>query len=466
MSITTLIIEDELTYARFLDRVVSHAGFTSRVARSGEEGLAAFLDTHPPLVLLDLGLPGIGGIDVLRKIKTAASDTVCIVISGKLDVEDTIQAMRSGAFDVIQKTAGFSEVQMRLQKAVEMASLRRQLRLLTRTESPEAIIGDSEALRHVRQQIREVARTPASTVLITGETGTGKELVARAIHRLSDREARPMVTVNCAAIPESLLESEFFGYERGAFTGADNAKAGLFEAADGGSLFLDEIGELDLKLQAKLLRVVEEKTVHPVGGGAPLRVDVRLIVATNRDMEALVRQGRFRQDLFYRLNVFQIDVPPLRERRDDILCLARHFVKVLGEEMGKPLTDISPEAEASLLVHEYPGNVRQLRNLVEQAVIVCKGDRLTARDFRGLPPSAPSLAPGDPPAYPELPADLPATEMHRALRQRQAALTAFERQVVERALTENRGNRSHAAKALGINRYSLLRWMRRLNIDS
>jgi DNA-binding NtrC family response regulator len=492
VSVSTLIVEDDAAYARVLSRIVKEEGFLPTVAHSGEEGLALLAEVQPALVLADLGLPGIDGVDVIRAIYEREPTAVCIVVSGLVTVQNAVAAMRAGAFDIIEKTADITEVQLRLRRAMDMANLRRQVRYLEeRDRSFGEIVGNSVPMLRARGRIEEVAAAPNSTVLIVGETGTGKELVARAIHRLSGRRVNPLITINCAAIPDNLLESEFFGHERGAFTGADRVKLGLFETAHGGSLFLDEISELDLRLQAKLLRVIEERSFKRVGGVKEIKVDVRLIAATNKNLEQLVAEGRFREDLLYRLNVFQIDVPPLRERGDDVLLLTQHFLKAFASELGKRVAVIERDAEQALRAHRFPGNVRQLRNLVEQAVILARDERLTVDLLSGMRPSSPApaaaaavpapaldTAPGDTPtpSVPE-PSPVPGREERLAtarcdgplpvlmaeLGSRQRDLDRFEREVLERALREAEGNKTRAAELLGISRYAFLRSLRRLD---
>jgi DNA-binding NtrC family response regulator len=464
MSASTLIVEDDSAYARVLSRIVREEGFLPTVAETGEEGLELLGEVQPALVLADIGLPGIDGVDVIQAICEREPGAVCIVVSGLVTVQNAVAAMRAGAFDIIEKTADIAEVQLRLRRAMDMANLRRQVAYLQERErSFGEIVGSSEVMLRVRERIEEVAAAPSSTVLIVGETGTGKELVARAVHRLSSRRAKPMITVNCAAIPDNLLESEFFGHERGAFTGADRSKPGLFETAHGGTLFLDEIGELDQRLQAKLLRVLEERCFKRVGGVKEIKIDVRLIAATNKNLEQLAADGAFREDLLYRLNVFQIDVPPLRKRGNDVLLLARHFMKDFGGQLGKRVNVIEEGAVEALLTHPFPGNVRQLRNLVEQALILAKDDRLRPDLISG--PSTPAFSVAPPPAGSTVEPDSngrPLPELMNNLDRRKRDLVEFERRIVERAIDEAEGNKTRAAELLGISRYALTRSMRRL----
>jgi DNA-binding NtrC family response regulator len=463
MALNTLIIEDDAAYASILARIVTQEGFQPFVAGTGEEGLDLLAEAQPALALVDIGLPGIDGVEVIRTIIEREPGIVCIVVSGLTTVENSVAAMRAGAFDIIQKTSDIPDIQLRLSKAVDMANLRRQVRYLKEREPGlDEIIGDSPAMQRVKAQIKEVAAAPTATVLIVGETGTGKELVARAIHRLSLRRDNPLVSVNCAAIPENLLESEFFGHERGAFTGADKTKLGLFEEAHRGSLFLDEIGELDLKLQAKLLRVVDDQRFKRVGGTGEIKVDVRLIAATNRSLEQMSAEGNFREDLLYRLNVFQVNVPPLRKRGSDTVSLTHHFMRDFSRQLGKKVTILDHYAEKTLLEHPFPGNVRQLRNLIEQAVILAKGQHLTVDLLRGIQPLTASMMPGplgkSDPGVDGMPLD---SQLER-LEERREEMKTLEKQIIERALSESKGNKTKAAELLGLSRYALQRRMRRL----
>jgi DNA-binding NtrC family response regulator len=462
MPAAALIIEDDQNYAKTLSRLLDGEGFRPEVTYSGESGLERMKDLQPELVLVDIGLPGIDGIEVTRQITEHDPTVLCIIVSGRTEVETAVAAMRAGAFDFISKSSGVPEIQFRLRKALEAASLRKQVQYIQERDSKLGeIIGRSPAMQRVRQRIEEVAPSPA-TVLIVGETGTGKELVARAIHRLSDRRARTLVTVNCAAIPEQLLESEFFGHVRGAFTGADRTRKGLFELADGGSLFLDEVGELDIRLQAKLLRVIEERRFKRVGGEKDLEVDVRIIAATNRDLEQSVAQREFREDLLYRLNVFQIPLPPLRGRGEDVLLLARHFIQELNVQLNKQVQEVDRETARDLLAFPFPGNIRQLRNLIEQAMIAAKGPVLTRDLFWGLEVSATGPTPEPTPPAASLDQDAPLNELLAAVEAKEQELRVIERRVLERALMQAKGNKTRAAELLGISRYAFQRRLRNL----
>src|SRR5439155_6129403 len=318
------------------------------------------------LVLLDYRLPDGDGLSVLKQMKHADPETLVILLTGHSNVETAVEAMKQGAYHYANKPFNLDEIVLLVEKALETTELRREVRALRRSQaqpySPDRIVGDSEAMLQVRALLKKVAASPASTVLLTGESGTGKDLAAKVIHYSSDRANKPFMNVTCSALPETLLESELFGHERGAFTGADRQKRGLFETADGGTVFLDEIGEMVPALQAKLLRFLEEKTFKRVGGSADIRVEVRVIGATNLNLKEEVRQGRFREDLFYRLNVLPIALPPLRDRADDIPLLVAFYVDTYNTEFKKRVRGVAPEALQKLQRHPWPGNIRELRN--------------------------------------------------------------------------------------------------------
>ncbi|WP_417908674.1 sigma-54-dependent transcriptional regulator [Candidatus Electronema sp. PJ] len=379
MSPSILIIDDESAIRESLSGILEDEGFQSLTAASAEEGLAllARLDIH--LVLLDIWLPGMDGIEALKRIRQEWSDVPVIMISGHGSIETAVQTTRIGAFDFIEKPLSYDKVVLAVNQGLRVARLERENRLL-REAAPDgaAIIGESPAIRQLRRQIERVAPTDAS-VLILGGHGTGKELAAQAIHRQSVRAPSPMVAVNCAAIPEELIESELFGYEKGAFTGADKAKKGKFDQADGSTLFLDEIGDMSLKSQAKVLRVLQEKNFERVGGGRMIEVDVRILAATNKDLEQEIKAGSFRADLFYRLNVIPLRIPDLKERLEDIPLLTAEFLRQFRSR-GLDEKRLNDGALAILMRHSWPGNIRELRNMVERLVIMTPGQLITAED--------------------------------------------------------------------------------------
>jgi DNA-binding NtrC family response regulator len=395
------------------------------------------------LVLLDYKLPDDDGLSVLRKIRELDPDTLVIMLTAHKGVETVVDAMKAGAFDYATKPFDLDDVAVRVSRALETTRLRRELRLLQKNMAAPfgvgSIIGESAAMQKLKALVRRVASSPSSTVLLTGESGTGKDLIAKVIHYLSDRAGRPFVNITASAMPEHLLESEMFGHERGAFTDARQQKRGLLEQADEGTLFLDEIGEMVPALQAKLLRFLEEKAFRRVGGNVDIRVDVRVIAATNRDLEEQVKSGKFREDLYYRLNVLRIEVPPLRDRLDDLPLLAQHFVGTFARDFRRPIGSLSPTAEAALRAYQWPGNVRELRNLIERAVLLAEGTTLNPADFDSLHTSRrePDAGGADPGFA------LPAAGIN---------LEDVEKALVVQALERTHGNQTRAAALLGLHR--------------
>ena len=453
---TVLIVDDEPLNVDLLEQELAAAGYRTLSAGSGEEAIAKAAKAAPDLVLLDVMMAGLDGYAVCERLKAAEATRAIPVIflTALTDTFEKVRAFSAGAVDYVTKPFEPEELLARVGTHI---ALRREIEAHRRSRSTvqylmeeirsdrDAMVGDSPALRHVLEQIAQVSTTD-STVLIQGETGTGKELVARAIHERSPRRERPLVKVNCAALPRDLVESELFGHEKGAFTGATQQRRGRFELADGGTLFLDEAGELPLEAQAKLLRVLQEREFDRVGGTRSLRTDVRVIAATNRDLHARVAAGGFRADLYYRLNVFPILVPALRERRDDIPGLVRHFAAKAARKLGRTLDGISPAFVERAGAYDWPGNIRELENLVERAIIMSNGGVLDAVElFLQAPPSgqAPSVAAGD--------ATL--EEMERA----------HIRRVLERTRWVIEGERG-AARILGLNPSTLRGRLRKLGI--
>lgn len=366
-----LIVDDELSMREFLELMLSREGYQVDTAGSGRSAIDLLNSRFYDLILCDIRLGDISGIDVLKKAKGSSPATVVIMISAYATAENAVEAMNEGAYDYLPKPFDNSELRATIARALELKTLSDEKRhindLLKENVHFGQLVGNSPRMTHIYDVIRQVAPT-RTNVLITGESGTGKELIARAIHDQSNRADKPFVVINCGSIPETLLESEFFGYRRGAFTGANQDKKGLFEISDTGTIFLDEVGELSPPMQVKLLRVVQERSFKPVGGNEDIHVDIRILSATNKQLEEEVIAGRFREDLYYRLNVVEIRVPPLRERKGDIRALAQHFLEKYSKESGKEITKISSYAVDLLQKYDFPGNIRELENLIERSV--------------------------------------------------------------------------------------------------
>ena len=443
-----LLVEDKDSLRRVLRLTLENAGYTVAEAEDARAALNEIATSRHRLVLTDLRMPNGSGLDVLRSARAADADVPVIVMTAFGSIDEAVQAMKDGAHDFLQKPVDSNHLLLLVERALEQARLRTENVLLreewSRRYGFPRILGESATLKRAVGETQRVAQTEA-TVLLLGESGTGKELFARAVHHPSARRDNPFVAINCAAIPETLIENELFGHERGAFTGATDRRQGKFELASGGTVFLDEIGELPVGVQGKLLRAIEEKVVDRIGGSAPVAVDVRVIAATNKDLKAAVDNGQFRGDLFFRLAVFPIEVPPLRDRGDDIVMLAQHFASEIGRELRGREAQLSPEAIDALKQHHWPGNVRELENAIERACILSDSLTLEPADL-GLGPSATHEAE----SLEQIDLSGTLSEVaHRALR-------VVERKKILRALEANMGNKSKTAEDLGISYKTLL----------
>jgi two-component system response regulator PilR (NtrC family) len=450
-----LVVDDERSLREFLTICLTRAGHKVKAAEDGAVALRALAAGEPiDLVITDLRMPGaLGGLDLLDEVKRKSPETQVVVMTAFASTETAIAALKRGAYDYLTKPFKIDEIQVVVERALERQALVRDNAVLRSkvqdTYKLSSLLGRSAAMQRVFELVRKIAPTKTN-VLITGESGTGKELVARAIHAEGTRAGKPFIAVNCGAIPDTLIESELFGHVKGAFTGATGTQSGLFAAADGGTLFLDEIAELPGPMQVKLLRALQERKVKPVGGTEEKGVDVRVVAATNRDLDAEVASGGFRQDLYYRLNVIQVHLPPLRQRRDDIPLLVEHFVKRYAAELGKRMTAVSPEALSVLCTYDYPGNVRELENIVERAVTLEPSQTIARAALPALGGRA------TPPAV-ELPPE--GVELDRLL-------ADYEREIVTRALHQTGGVRKEAARLLGITFRSLRYRLEKLGIAS
>ena len=451
-----LIIDDDEPGRQVMELLLKKAGFAPLSAENGAQGVALVHEGRADLVLVDLFLPDKNGIEILREIRQVAPELEVVVITGHASAETAVQAMKEGAFDYITKPVNFEELKIVIAKACEKQRLlsenvylRKQLQERFQFSS---IIGGSAAMQRLFERMQRIVKTD-STVLIFGESGTGKELVAKALHHNGRRKGHAFVAVNCGAIPESLLESELFGHAKGAFTGAVRDKIGKFEAANHGTIFLDEIGTMPMHLQSKLLRVLQEQEVERVGSTKPIKLDVRVISATNADLEEQVRQGSFREDLFYRLNVIPLQLPPLRERREDLLPLVSHFLDKFCHLMGRPLMSLNKPALDALERYRWPGNVRELENVVERLVALTEQDRIGPDDLPVEITEASERPKGVCLDLSPEGIDMP------------AAIEELERKMISKALQMSNGVKARAAALLGLNRTTLVEKMKRLGIN-
>ena len=442
-----LVVDDEEIMCESLAAWLREDGYLVDTASSGREAVELAKKTDYAIYFIDLKMPGgMDGIDTLMEIRRFHPDASIIIITAYATVDTAITAIKEGAQEYIVKPCNPEEISLLVNRIIKVKKLQREnlilRKKLQRRYQFHDIISKSPRMLEVLELAREVASL-RSTVLIRGESGTGKELVARAIHFSGSRAQKPFIAVSCAALAETLLESELFGYEKGSFTGATERKKGKFELADGGTIFLDEIGDIGPKLQADLLRVLQERSFYRVGGSEEVQVDVRVIAATHKDLRALVDEGKFREDLYYRLNVIEIHIPPLRERREDIPLLAEHFVERISHELGKPVDEIAQDAMRLLMDHAWPGNVRELENAIERAIVSCRGRTLTAEDFSFLRNNGPAKV--------QIPDNLTLAEMERLM--------------IEATLRRTAGNVKEAAASLGIDRSTLYEKLKRYGIE-
>ncbi len=448
MKFNILIIDDEKNIREGLASSLELEGYNAVLAKDGREGLELISRGDIDLVITDLRMPNISGEEVLSKVNSESPGLPVIVLTGHGSIDTAVDAMRNGAYDFLTKPLSLDRLTLIVKRALQNRELVLQHRQLQEElegkKSFESIIGKSAEMQKIFDMVRRVADSKAS-VLITGESGVGKELIANALHNLSSRKDKALIKVHCAALSETLLESELFGHEKGSFTGAVSRKRGRFELAHGGSIFLDEIGEIDQNVQIKLLRVLQEKEFERVGGEETIQVDVRVIAATNKDLEKQISLGKFREDLFYRLNVVHIHIPPLRERKDDIPLMVTQFLEEFTKENKKNITGIDTRARSALYTYEWPGNIRQLRNCIESAVVMCQGTSITVDD---LPPSVIQNTKSD---TIQIPAGIPLSEAEKI--------------IIQQNLAMQNGNKSKTADVLNIGRKTLHRKLDEYNIE-
>jgi len=447
MNNNLLIVDDEQNIREGIRQYLSSLKLRVFTARNGIEALEMLQEKEYQVVVADIKMPDLDGIELLKKIKDSYPDIEVIMLTAHATIETAVEAMRLGAHDYLEKPCDPERLNKLVSRIFKTKTLEEENKALKEKleDRVDDLLGKSSPMHQVFKMIRQIAPSKAS-VLITGESGTGKELVAKAIHNLSSRKDKPFIRVNCAALPETLLESELFGHERGSFTGAIKQKKGRFELADGGSILLDEVNEMDSNVQVKLLRVLQEREFERVGGTQTIRVDIRVLAATNRDIEQFVREGKFREDLYFRLKVIKIQVPPLRDRLEDIPFLTERFVQDICRENNKEPIGISPEVIRVFLSYPWPGNVRELRNVLEGMVVLAKGDSLTLND---------------------VPFEITSAESKREIKLKMnTSLYDAEKEIIVRTLETNGGNRSQTAKVLGIGRRTLIRKLQQYGISS
>ena len=447
MAKVILVVDDEKTIRWSLGEALQEEGYKVIDADDGKKGLDLFNDQSPDLILLDLRLPGDDGISILKQIRTVDPDVPVIMMTAYGEVETAVEAMKRGAYDFVLKPFALEKLKITIKNALEVQGLKDEIAYLKKKSTPRIgmkdFIGQSAPMKEIFAKLEKIGKSKANTILITGESGVGKELVARTIHACSYESPRPFMEINCASVPETLLESELFGYEKGAFTDAKTRKKGLVELAEGGTLFLDEIGEMGITLQSRLLRVIENKTFRRVGGVQDLRVNTRIVAATNRDLAKEIEDKTFRKDLYYRLKVIPVHVPPLREHREDIPLLVNFFVDRFNRELGKKVDPVAREVMEALVAYEWPGNVRELKNVIERAMILDAEVAILLEHLPGEIYDGETIHTGSDKAATVLSSFFPMT------------LREIERIQIERTLEQTNGNKSKAANILGISRQTL-----------
>jgi len=455
-----LIVDDDNAMLELLQGALARKGYHVFTGSTGKEGLKISRDNQIDLVLLDVNLPDIGGVQVLRKLKKSNPKAAVIMITAHGEVETAVESMRLGAFDYVTKPFGIEEIELLLSNAVRLLKLENEVSALERARPKvpyDNITSSSDSMKKIISTIEKIGRSPDTTVLITGESGTGKELVATAIHYLGPRKKSPFVAVCCTVLQEHLLESELFGHEKGAFTDARTQKRGLFEVADGGTIFLDEIGDMDPKLQGKLLRFLEERTFRRLGGNQNIEVDIRILAATNKNLAREVEEGNFRQDLYFRLNVIPIEIPPLRERKKDIIPLIKTFIDDYNRKFNRKIRGVSPEAGKALVEYRWPGNVRELKNIIERIFILEDPDEI------GLEHLPPEIACGEQEKSISLPAERDDLSGDFA-EDRRKVIKRFEKSYIESTLKSNGGNVSRSAESAGMTRSNFQRLMKKYDL--
>ncbi len=447
MSNKILIVDDEPFNLDLLEQELSERGYAIERANNGTEALAKADSSQPDLILLDYMMPDMNGVEVLKEIRASGNDVPVVMITAYGTIERAVQAMKEGAYDFIPKPFEPDHLALIVQKALERERLKREVEILSQEvgERYRLAVGKSAKMNHAIDLAKKAASSK-STILLLGESGTGKEIFGRSIHNWSERKDKPFIAINCVGLSKELLESDLFGHEKGSFTGAHQLKRGKMELAHGGTVFLDEVGDASPEVQTKLLRFLQEREFERVGGTKSISVDVRIIAATNRDLDRAVKEGRFREDLYHRLNVVSINLPPLRERKEDIPVLAQSFLQRFSREAKKNFAEISREAQEKLLAYDWPGNVRELANVIERAIVLGQGPEITPHDLPHRIIGTDMKTPLDSLSYHE-------------------AVDATRRELVVKALAQAQGNRAAAAKALGLHRTHLLKLIKSLGID-